>query len=47
MFMFVLLYIVCTHLKQIILSTRLFVYVCDVVEGMYTCKTEHFGNEPL
>ena len=25
----------------------LFVCVCVVVEGMYTCKTGDFGNDPL
>ena len=23
------------------------VYICVVVEDMYTCKTGNFGNEPL
>ena len=29
------------------LAKRLFVYVCFVVEGMYTCKTGNFGNNVL
>ena len=23
------------------------VYICVVVQGVYTCKTGHFGNETL
>ena len=30
-----------------IVETSLCVYVCVVVEGMYTCKTGHFGNDTL
>ena len=29
------------------LATRLCVYVCAVVEGMYTCETGNFENESL
>ena len=47
MFMFVLLYRLCTHVRMVILATSLCVYVCVVVEGMYTCNTGHFGNETL
>ena len=47
MFMFVLLYRICTHVRMGILEKILCVYVCVVVEGMYTCKTVNFGNEPL
>ena len=28
-------------------KTSLFVYVCVVVEGMYTCKNGNFGKELL
>ena len=47
MFMFLLLYRVCKHVILGILQTSLCVYVGFVVEGMYTCKTGHFGNKPL
>ena len=26
---------------------RVCVYVCVVVEGVYACKTGHFGNKPF
>ena len=42
-----LLYKVCTHVSLGILEKRLLVYVSVVVEGMYTCKTGNFGNNPL
>ena len=47
LFMFVLLYRVCTHVRLGILEMILFVYICAVVEGMDACKTENFGNEPF
>ena len=37
----------CTHVRLGVLETILCVYVCVVVEGMYKCKTSHFGNDPL
>ena len=30
-----------------IVSTRIYVHVWVVVEGMHTCKTGNFGNEPF
>ena len=45
-FVFVLLLRVCTHVRLGILVTSGCVHVCTVVEGMYTCKTGNFGNEP-
>ena len=39
--MFVLLYRVCTHVMLGILETGV------VLEGMYTCKTGNFYNEPF
>ena len=47
LFMIVLLYRVFTNLRLGILETSLFVYVCVVVEGMYTCETGHFVIYPL
>ena len=44
---FVLMYRVCTHVRLGILAMRFCVDFCDVVEGMYTCKTGNFGNDPL
>ena len=46
-FMLVLLYRVCTHVRLGILATRLCVYDSGVVEGMRTCNTGHFGNKRL
>ena len=43
----VLLYIVCTQVKPDILTMRLCVYVCVVVEGMYKCKNGNFGSDTL
>ena len=42
--MFLLLYRVFTHVRLGNLEMGLCVYVCVVVEGMYTYKTGHFGN---
>ena len=36
-----------THVTLGILARSHFVYVCIVLEGMYTCKTGNFGNKPL
>ena len=47
MFIFVLFYRVCAHVRLEMLETRFCVYVCVVVEGMYTCKTGSFGKETL
>ena len=38
---------VCTYIRLGILERGLFVYVCVIVEGMYTYKTGHFGKETL
>ena len=38
---------VCTHVRLLISETCHCVYFCAVVEGMYTCNTGNFGNEPL
>ena len=46
-FMFVLLYRVCTHLRLVILETSLCVYVCVVVYGVYTRMTGDFRKELL
>ena len=46
-FLFVLLHRVCKHIRLGILETSLCVYVCVIVEGMCTCRTDHFGNETL
>ena len=45
--MFVLLYRVCTHVRPGILEAIICVYICVVVEGMYTCKRGHSVNGPL
>ena len=54
MFMFVILCRVCTHVRLGILATSLCVYVCVVVEGIYTCiegmyrcDAGNFGNKTL
>ena len=47
MFMFLLLYRVCTHVELGVLATGLCVYVCVGLEGMYTCKISCFGNNHL
>ena len=47
MFMFLLLYRLCTNVRLGSLTTRLHVYVCVGVDGMYTCKTGRFGNNHL
>ena len=47
MFVFVLFYRVCTHVRLGIMETRLFVYVFVVVQDIYTCNYGHFGNDPL
>ena len=44
MCMLVLLYRVCTDVRLGILATILLVYVCVLVEGMYTCKADNSGN---
>ena len=36
-----------THVRLGILETGLYVYVCVVVEGMYTCNTGHSSNKGL
>ena len=53
-FVFMLLWGVCKRLILGILANTLLVNVCVFVEGMYictegiyTCKTRHFGNKPL
>ena len=46
-FMFVLLYRVCTHVRMVNLPTGVCIYFCVGVEGMYTCKTGHFGIKSL
>ena len=43
-FMFLFLYRVFTHVRLGIWAMILCVYVCVGVEGMYTYKTGHFGN---
>ena len=45
MFIFVLLYRVCTHVRMGILAKSLCVYVCVVVESMYTCETGNFSKD--
>ena len=47
MFMYLLLYRVCTHVRLVILATGLCIYVCVGVEGMYTYKKWRFGNNYL
>ena len=42
-----LLYRIWTYVRLVILAMSLSVYVCDFVEGMYSCKTGNFENEPL
>ena len=42
--MFLLLQMVCTNLILVILSIILFVCVCVFVDGIYTCKNFHSGN---
>ena len=46
-FMFVLLQRVSKHTILGILATRNCVYVCVVVESIYTFKNGHFCNQPL
>ena len=46
-FMFVLFQSVCTHVRLVILATRVCVYVCVVVEGIFTCNTVNFENNPF
>ena len=46
-FMFVLLWRVCTHIRLRSLAPSIFVYVCVVIENIYTCNTGYFGYEPL
>ena len=41
--MLLLLLRVGTHVRMVILETSVFVYVCAVVEVMYTCKTEYLA----
>ena len=36
--MFMMLYRVCTHVRPVILTMIICVYVGDFVEGMYTCE---------
>ena len=43
-FMSVLFYRVCTHLRLGVLESSLCVCVCVGVEGTYTCKTGNCGN---
>ena len=38
---------ICAHVRLGILSASICVYVCAVVEGMYTYKTGNVGNGPL
>ena len=45
LFMVLLLYRVCTYVRLVILETIRCVYVCFVVEGVYTFKTSHFGDD--
>ena len=45
--MFVLLQMVCTHIRLVVLAKSTYIYVCVFVEGMYTCKTWNFGKECL
>ena len=47
MFMFVLFYRICTHVRLGILATSLNVYACFVFEGIYTCKIRNVGDENL
>ena len=44
---FLLFYRVCSHVRLGIFETDPFVYVCIVVEGMYTCNTGHYINKGL
>ena len=46
-FMIMLVYTVCTHIRMGILATNLCGHDCVVIEGMYTCNNGHFGNNPL
>ena len=46
-FVFLLIYRVCTNVRLVILATSVCIYVFAVVEGMYTYKTGHFVNECL
>ena len=46
-FMFLFLYIVCTHVRLGILETILLVRVCVVVYVMFTRDDKHFGNKTL
>ena len=47
LFIYQLLYRVCTHVILGILAISLCFYVWVVVEGMYTCETKSFGNKHL
>ena len=47
MFVFVLLYRVRKHERLGMFTTSLCVYDSGVVEGMQTCNTGHFVNDPL
>ena len=47
MFMFVLVYRVCTYVILGILEIILFVFDCVFREGIYTYITGHFVNEPF
>ena len=38
---------VCTNTRLSILAMNLCVYICIGMEGMYTCKTGNFVNEPM
>ena len=44
-FMFVLLRRVFTNARLVILAMICCVYVCVVVEGLYTCNNGNFGNK--
>ena len=46
-YVFVVFNRVCTYVRLGVSETIISVYVCVNVEGMYTCKTGHFVNEPL
>ena len=47
MFMFLLLYRVCTHVILVILAPRFCIYVCVGLDGMYTCNAGNFGTERM
>ena len=38
---------VCTHVILGVIANFILFYVCVVVEGFYTYKTRHIGNDPL